>query len=521
MNTGSVRVRFAPSPTGPLHLGGVRTALYNYLFARKYQGKFILRIEDTDQNRLVPGAEQYILDSLKWCGISPDEGDLCGGPFMPYRQSDRKDIYRSYIQQLIDTGHAYYAFDTPEELENQRKTFQITGSDLFQYDSRTRNHLKNSLVFSTQEVSSRLRRGEPYVVRILIPENEMVSFQDLIRGTVSVSSYHLDDKVLFKSDGWPTYHLANVVDDYLMKISHVIRGEEWLPSAPLHILLYRFFEWEDSMPQFAHLPLILKPDGAGKLSKRDGDKLGFPVFPLAWKDPFSGDSSRGYREDGYLSPAFINMLALLGWNPGTEQELFSLDELVSHFSLERIHKSGSRFDPDKAKWFNRHYLVQLPDSVLADYLIRLAAGGWRSGSFSSLLFANPPVHDLSDLTYAMKVVPLIRERITLIPELWSNAWFFYYSPESHDPLFKEKVWKPETKQALQSFLKEVRQLDQWKAPSIHDLVQRFTSRTGIKTGQLLSPLRLLLVGSNQGPGILEISEVIGKEDFLSRIEAGL
>ncbi|MFH1937148.1 MAG: glutamate--tRNA ligase family protein, partial [Bacteroidota bacterium] len=375
------------------------------------------------------------------------------------------------------------------------------------------------------EVRQRLDRGEPYVIRILIPENQMVFFHDLIRGEVNVYTAHLDDKVLFKSDGLPTYHLANVVDDYLMKISHVIRGEEWLPSAPMHLLLYRFFGWEKEMPQFAHLPLILKPDGHGKLSKRDGDRLGFPVFPLQWTDPVSGEISRGFREEGYLPYAFINMLALLGWNPGTKKELFSLDELTRQFSLERIHKSGSKFDPEKAKWFNHHYLVTFPDEELAEMLVQLAVGSgqWAvgSGQLATHKFTSSPAHQLSDLLYARRIIPLIKDRVTLIPDLWVNGWFFYFSPETYDLQVKEKIWKTDTTQRVTAFLAEAEKLKRWTSESIHHLFQDFTSRTGMKMGQLMMPLRLLVVGSSQGPGIIEIADVIGKEDFISRITTGL
>ena len=360
----SVRVRFAPSPTGPLHIGGVRTALYNYLFAKRNNGTFILRIEDTDQLRYVPGAEEYIIESLKWCGIRYDEGPGIGGDYGPYRQSERQNLYRDFANQLIDNGYAYYAFDTPQELEEMRERLKAEKSDSQQYDVKTRGGMTNSLTLSQDETQHRISSGEPYVIRIKIPENEIIVVNDLIRGKVEVRSELLDDKVLFKSDGMPTYHLANIVDDHLMDISHVIRGEEWLPSAPLHVFLYRCFKWE--APQFAHLPLLLKPDGNGKLSKRDGDRLGFPVFPLKWEDPISRDVSSGYRESGYFPEAFINMLALLGWNPGTEQEIFSLEELTKEFSLERVGKSGSKFDPDKAKWFNHKYLVEISNTKLAE-----------------------------------------------------------------------------------------------------------------------------------------------------------
>lgn len=536
MNEKPIRVRFAPSPTGPLHIGGVRTALYNYLFARHHKGSFILRIEDTDQTRFVPGAEEYILESLRWCGLQPDEDVNRGGPYAPYRQSERNDLYREYIQALLARGHAYYAFDTPEELDNLRDKSLQNGGEQFQYNGKSRMELRNSLTMPEEEVLERIDRGEPYVIRILIPENEVVVFHDLIRGEVSVHTNHLDDKVLFKSDGMPTYHLANVVDDYLMKISHVIRGEEWLPSAPMHQLLYRFFGWENEMPLFAHLPLILKPDGHGKLSKRDGDRLGFPVFPLQWSDPVTGEVSPGYREEGYLPEAVINMLALLGWNPGTEQERFTRQDLVSLFSLERIHKAGSKFDPDKAKWFNHQYLSSLPEEMLAEMLVQLAADSWQSATGSpQSTVRNPeaiptaplhqgtttPRHTIDDLEYAKRVVSLIRERITLIPDLLTNAKLFYFLPEEYDIQVKEKVWKAETKQIIEEFRAEALQLVEWTHEGIHQLVQDFTARKGVKMGQLMMPLRLLIVGSNQGPGIVEIAEVIGKEDFLGRVETGL
>ncbi len=517
MNEKPIRVRFAPSPTGPLHLGGIRTALYNYLFARKQNGTFILRIEDTDQNRFVPGAEEYILEALSWCGLETDEDINRGGPHAPYRQSERSEIYRSHVQLLIDRGHAYYAFDTPGELDALREQHQKEGREQFQYSVKTRNELNNSLTLPEDIVRQKIDCGDPFVIRILIPENQEVVFHDLIRGEVRVHTDNLDDKVLFKSDGLPTYHLANVVDDYLMKISHVIRGEEWLPSAPMHQLLYRFFGWENEMPQFAHLPLILKPDGHGKLSKRDGDRLGFPVFPLQWPDSLTGDGSRSYREDGYLPEAFINMLALLGWNPGTEQELYTLEELIDLFSLERIHKAGSKFDPDKAKWFNHQYLTALPDKTLAEMLVQLAVGSWQLAVGNRQL----ATHQFTDLNYARRVVSLIKDRITLIPDLLENARLFYFPPETFDPQEKEKMWKADTSQIITAFLSEVQQLENWTSETIHQLVEDFTSRTGVKMGQLMMPLRLLIVGSNQGPGIMEIVEVIGKEDFLKRIETGL
>jgi len=500
-----VRVRFAPSPTGPLHLGGVRTALYNYLFARQQRGVCILRIEDTDQQRFVEGAEQYIIESLHWCGIEFDEGVQSGGPYAPYRQSERSEIYREYIQILITSGHAYYAFDTPAELEQVRNEFQKVGSGLFQYNYSSRNRMKNSLSLPSKEVKELLENKVPYVIRIRIPENEEISFHDLIRGEVKVNTENLDDKVLFKSDGLPTYHLANVVDDYLMKITHVIRGEEWLPSAPLHLLLYRFLGWELSMPQFAHLPLILKPDGNGKLSKRDGDRLGFPVFPIAWEDPVSRDVFRGYREEGYLPEAFINMLALLGWNPGTEQELFSMDELISAFSIERIGKHGSKFDPEKARWFNHQYLSHKPDKELLDYLlIQLNHNGINAKEEKVL-----------------QVIPLIRERINFISDLWQQSWFFFQPPKTYDDQVRKKIWQSSTKELVSDFIQEVVRMDDFNKEALHDLIVEFTNLKQVKMGQLMNPLRLLVVGSNQGPGMMDLAAVLGKEEFLSRIHSGL
>ncbi|MBN1198694.1 MAG: glutamate--tRNA ligase [Bacteroidales bacterium] len=521
MNEKQVRVRFAPSPTGPLHLGGVRTALYNFLFAKKNHGTFVLRIEDTDQSRFVPGAEKYILESLAWCGLVANEGITRGGAFAPYRQSERTEIYVRHVQTLLDRGFAYYAFDTPEALDTLRDQYQKKRMGQFQYNAKTRRLLQNSLTLTPEDVSVRLAEGVPYVIRILIPENQEVVFHDLIRGEVVFHTDNLDDKVLFKSDGLPTYHLANVVDDFLMKISHVIRGEEWLPSAPMHQLLYRFFGWEKEMPLFAHLPLILKPDGHGKLSKRDGDRLGFPVFPLQWIDPVSKDVYRGYREDGYLPEAFINMLALLGWNPGIEQELFTLEELINLFSLERIHKGGSKFDPEKARWFNHQYITRLPDEALAKMLVQWSLDRKKSAADGSDSIASSSCHSITDMNYALQVVSLIKDRITLIPDLQENARLFYSSPVTYDPQVKEKVWKTDSAQIITEFKTKAEQLTEWTPETLHRLVQDFTSLKKLKMGQLMMPLRLLVVGSNQGPGITEIAAVIGKEDFLCRIDAGL
>ena len=504
METSGIRVRFAPSPTGPLHLGGVRTALYNYLFARKFNGSFILRIEDTDQNRFVPGAEEYIIKSLQWCGLEFDEGVTQGGPYAPYRQSERSGIYKDYVNILLEKNHAYLAFDTAADLEDAR-TKLSQGHDQFQYGIKTRMQMKNSLSMTADEVRSRIDRGDRYVIRILIPENQMVVFHDLIRGEVNVHTDTLDDKVLFKSDGLPTYHLANVVDDYLMKISHVIRGEEWLPSAPMHLLLYRFFGWEDSMPRFAHLPLILKPDGNGKLSKRDGDRLGFPVFPMEWEDPSTHEISHGYREDGYLPHAFINMLALLGWNPGTEQEIFSIKELTEAFSLDRINKSGAKFDPPKAKWFNHKYVQLTPDTELFSYLEpSLQAKGI-----------------IVDPEYVFQVISLIKERVELLPDLWKNSALFFLAPESYDQQVKQKIWQEGTAALLQEFAAAVNNLEVFDKDTLHSLVQEFTTGKNVKMGQLMNPLRLLVVGSNQGPGMMDIAALLGKKELLARITTGL
>lgn len=505
MNTLSIRVRFAPSPTGPLHIGGVRTALYNYLFARKSGGKLLLRIEDTDRNRYVEGAEEYIIESLKWCGIRFDEGILEGGPFGPYRQSERMAIYREFAYRLVDKGHAYYAFDTPDDLEAARQAFSGDQQDQFKYNFRTRKQMKNSLLMTEAEVIQRISDGEPYVIRILIPENEEVIFHDLIRGNVHFQSEQLDDKVLFKSDGLPTYHLANVVDDYLMKITHVIRGEEWLPSAPMHMLLYRYFGWEAVMPEFAHLPLLLKPDGNGKLSKRDGDRLGFPVFPLQWKDPETGEISHGYREDGYIPDAFINMLAFLGWNPGTEKELYTMEELIEDFSLERVGKHGSKFDPEKARWFNHQYLQKKSIQDLAE-LIR-----------PMVIQFEPFVTQVK----LEKVCTLTRERMVLLTDLWKNTWYFFKPPEYLEMKVKMKIWMPDTRDQILAFIEEVKTLDPYNKEVFNHLVKDFVNRKQLKMNQLMNPLRLLIVGSNEGVGITDIADVLGKEGFINRIGHGL
>ncbi|MBK6965561.1 MAG: glutamate--tRNA ligase [Bacteroidales bacterium] len=499
-----VRVRFAPSPTGPLHIGGVRTALYNYLFARKHHGKFLLRIEDTDQTRFVPGAENYIIESLQWSGIQFDEGVHIGGPYAPYRQSDRKEMYHQYAMQLINNETAYYAFDTPEELEALRKDFE-SRKETFQYGPQTRMGLRNSLTLSENDVKTLLEAGEHYVIRVRIPDHETIVVQDLIRGLVSVDSHLLDDKVLYKSDGMPTYHLANVVDDYLMKISHVIRGEEWLPSAPLHVLLYRYFGWEADMPEFAHLPLLLKPDGNGKLSKRDGDRLGFPVFPLRWTDPKSGEVSSGYRESGYLPEAFINMLALLGWNPGTEQEILSMDELIELFSIDRVGKSGSKFDPEKAKWFNHHYLSALPDEKIAGLLGKILIDKGIDAT---------PVLILS-------VCPLIKERANLIPDLWEQSWFFFTPPVSYDEKVVQKFWKPETPALLNRISDLLKKQDDFSTDALDIAIKSFIHDNELGMGLVMNTLRLVLVGGSFGPGVAAIISVLGKKEAQSRIEKAI
>jgi glutamyl-tRNA synthetase len=497
-----VRVRFAPSPTGPLHIGGVRTALYNYLFAKHHGGKMILRIEDTDQNRYVPGAEEYIVESLDWCGIRFDEGVHSGGPFGPYRQSERKDIYKKYVEELIANDHAYYAFDTPEELETRRKEAE-QHKKVFTYDASVRLEMKNSLALSEKQTRELMASGLPYVVRFKIPENEVLVFHDLIRDEITVDTNTLDDKVLFKSDGMPTYHLANIVDDHLMAISHVIRGEEWLPSLPLHVLLYRAFGWE--APAFAHLPLILKPEGTGKLSKRDGDRLGFPVFPIEWKDPKTGEISSGYRESGYYPEAVMNMLALLGWNPGTEQELFEMDELVKAFTLERVGRSGSRFDPEKAKWFNHQYLVKQDDTGLAL-------------EFQEILKEKEIIAETAKI---IKIVGLVKERINFMYEAWDQSFFFFTRPESYDEKTIRKKWKENTPVLLAGIIALFRDVKDFSAPSIKAAAEAFAAEHAVGMGQIILPIRLCMVGGGFGPDLFTICELLGKEEVIARIEIAL
>ena len=494
-----VRVRFAPSPTGPLHIGGVRTALYNYLFAKKNEGVFILRIEDTDQGRFVEGAEEYIMESLKWCGIKVDEGIMEDGKYGPYRQSDRKDLYRQYADILIERGEAYYAFDTSEHLEKLRSDAEKTGNT-FIYNAAVRETLKNSLSMAEAEWRSLLSKGEPYVIRYRMPLNEDIHFDDMIRGHIVVNTSTLDDKVLFKSDGMPTYHLANIVDDHLMEISHVIRGEEWLPSLPLHVLIYRSFGWR--APLFAHLPLLLKPDGKGKLSKRDGDKMGFPVFPLFW--PY-GETAKGYREEGYFPEAFVNMLALLGWNPGTEKEIFSMEELIDAFTIERVHKSGSRFDPEKAKWFNHYYLQCRENNQLAM-------------EFREILRAKG-IHQ--DIVHLEKLIGLVKERVNFVKDIWQETDFFFIAPESYDKEIIKKRWKPETPSQLAELVAILEDVSEFNPAITEQTVKAWIESKGYNTGAVMNAFRLVVVGASRGPHMFDIISWIGREETIKRIEMGI
>jgi glutamyl-tRNA synthetase len=496
----SVRVRFAPSPTGPLHIGGVRTALYNYLFARKHNGSMILRIEDTDRNRFVPGAEEYIISALAWCGIRFDEGVHVGGEHAPYRQSDRADLYREYADRLLNAGLAYYAFDTPEELDLMRKRLTDKGVSNPQYDHHVRMEMHNSLTLRQAELEQRIRDGVPYVVRFRIPENSDIYLKDLIRGEVHVQASTLDDKVLFKADGMPTYHMANVVDDHLMGITHVIRGEEWLPSAPLHMLLYEAFGWK--APEFAHLPLLLKPDGNGKLSKRDGDRLGFPVFPMQWKDPTTGEISSGYRESGYLPDAFVNFLAMLGWNPGTEQEIFSMVELIEAFSIDRVSKKGAKFDIEKAKWFNQHYLRMLDDATLA---------GMLTGILEKKEITAP-------MELILKVVDLVKERAVFPQDLYDQAAFFFTAPTAYDEAVLKKFWTPEISPHLDAIGQILMQNASLPAPGMKELVMEYIKANSLKTGQVMNCIRLALVGKSMGPDLFEIIALLGVPEAVERIE---
>ena len=497
-----VRVRFAPSPTGPLHIGGVRTALYNYLFAKQNGGDFILRIEDTDQTRFVEGAENYIIESFKWLGLEFDEGVGIGGEYGPYKQSDRKELYKQYALELVDKGWAYYAFDTAEELDALRKQYESEKKN-FQYDCNTRKGLRNSLSLSKEEVEDLLNQGIAYVIRFKFPENEDIHLDDLIRGHVKMNSSLLDDKVLYKSDGMPTYHLANIVDDHLMCISHVIRGEEWLPSCPLHVMLYKAFGWEDTMPKFAHLPLLLKPDGNGKLSKRDGDRLGFPVFPLQWTDPKSKEISSGYRESGYLPEAVINMLALLGWNSGTEQELFSLKELIDAFSIDRISKHGAKFDLEKAKWFNHQYLQKVEDENLVEgFLCDLKNRGIDAS-----------------IEKVIAIVKLVKERCNFVKDFWDNSDYFFVAPESYAEKALKKRWKEGTSERMYIIadkMNEIEDNSSW-ADNAEEFLMKYISDNELNMGQIMNSIRLAVVGDTKGVNMLDIMKILGKENIISRI----
>ena len=502
MNQKNIRVRFAPSPTGPLHIGGVRTALYNYLFAKKNGGKFILRIEDTDQTRFVQGAEDYILEAFDWCGIEFDEGVSKGGPFGPYKQSERKAMYKAYADELITKGMAYYAFDTPEELTDLRKQYE-SEKKTFTYNASVRQKLNNSLSLSAEETKRLLENNTPYVVRFKMPDNRLIVMNDLIRGKVEVNSAVLDDKILFKSDGMPTYHLANVVDDHLMEISHVIRGEEWLPSMPLHVLLYEAFGW--AAPEFAHLPLLLKPDGKGKLSKRDGDRLGFPVFPLQWNDPKSGETTRGYREDGYFPEAFINMLALLGWNPGDEREIFSLDELADAFSIERVGKSGSRFDPEKARWFNHQYMMKKSNEELTDLFMPILTekGIMAEGDF------------------VVQVIGLVKERAHFVHEFWNQADFFFRAPEEFDAKAVKKRWKAASYDQMNELKNLLAAVDNFSSENLEAVVKSWIEEKEYGMGVVMNAFRLIIVGALKGPHLFDIVALLGQEETLRRMEIGL
>lgn len=493
----NVRVRFAPSPTGPLHIGGVRTALFNYLFAKKHKGTFVLRIEDTDQNRFVEGAEKYIIDSLNWCNIPYDEGPGKEGNCGPYKQSERKHLYKKYADELIESGNAYYAFDTPEALDLHRKDHETKGKT-FIYNWHNREKLSNSISLTAQEVKTKLEAGDDYVIRFKSPQDETLHLKDIIRGNIKIDTNILDDKVLFKSDGMPTYHLANIVDDHLMDISHVIRGEEWLPSLALHMQLYTAFGWE--APEFAHLPLILKPTGKGKLSKRDGDKLGFPVFPLEYTSP-DGEVSKGYKEEGYFAEAVINFLAFLGWNPGTEQELFELDGLVKAFELERVNKAGARFDPDKIKWFNHHYMQEQNDETIAEEFQK------QHQELATI-----------DVNYIALVVGLVKERATFISDLWELSSYFFIAPKSYDEKASKKAFKDDTKDLMLQLVDVISNNLDFEVDTLQTEIKGWITDNNISFGKIMMPLRLALVGALQGPDVFEIMYMIGKQETLQRID---
>lgn len=506
MTERKVRVRFAPSPTGPLHIGGVRTALYNYLFAKKHGGDFILRIEDTDQNRFVPGAEEYIIESLKWLGITPNEGvGFGGGEFAPYKQSERKHMYHEFAMKLINEGKAYYAFDTPEELETMRERLKASNTDA-KYDAVTRNAMKNSLTLTEDEVKSRLESGAHYVIRFKLPPNEDVSFHDEIRGDVSFNTSQMDDKVLFKSDGMPTYHLANVADDYSMKVTHVIRGEEWLPSAPLHVLLYSAFGWENFMPKFAHLPLLLKPEGTGKLSKRDGDRMGFPVFPIEWRDPETKEISSGYRESGYIPEAVVNLLAFLGWNPGTEQELFSMEELINAFSIEHIHKAGAHFNPEKAKWFNQQYLHRKNNKELAELFIPIIKNH---------------ISNIPSPEFLETVCDLVKERASFVSEFWDLSSYLFIAPTEYDQTVIKKKWNEKSTAFFELLIDNFKQIPEFKKAEINLTIKLTSEKAGIKTGEVMQLIRVIISGRGSGVDLLGMMELLGCDEVCARLVKGV
>ena len=501
-----VRVRFAPSPTGGLHLGGVRTVLYNYLFAKKHGGDFIVRIEDTDQSRYVEGAEKYIFDCLEWCGLNPDESVQQGGPYAPYRQSERKEIYRKYAEDLVKQGHAYYAFDTPEEIEAMREMRKANGSGSLQYDAGVRLKMNNSLRLLPEETNELIRTGVPYVIRIKIEPGETVEFKDMIRGEMSFDTHNTDDKVLLKADGMPTYHLAVVVDDHLMKITHAFRGEEWLPSAPVHMLLWKYLFGLNNMPQWAHLPLILKPEGNGKLSKRDGDRLGFPVYAMDWKDPKTGEVTKGFKELGFLPGAFLNLLAMLGWNAGTEQEIFSLPELIESFSIERVHKAGAKFDFEKAKWYNHEWIMKADTKEISAFVLPF------------LLQKGLPV---TDVGYFEKVIALVKDRCTLAEDFYEQSAYFFKAPETWDAEAVKPKWNTAKHDFFLHFIDTLRAVEHFDSHSIEEIFKKLAAERNIKPGELQLPMRIMLVGGKFGPAVFDIAATIGKTETINRIENAL
>jgi glutamyl-tRNA synthetase len=501
MSQSPVRVRFAPSPTGGLHLGGVRTILFNYLFAKKHNGTFVLRIEDTDQNRYVEGAEKYIMDCLEWCGLTPDESPAVGGPFAPYRQSERKSLYREYAEKLVMQGHAYYAFDTTEELEQKRAAVPN-----FQYGMAYREDMRNSISLSQHEVDALLEAGTPHVIRIKIPEDETITFTDMIRGYVSFDTNTVDDKVLLKADGMPTYHLAVVVDDYLMKITHAFRGEEWLPSAPVHLLLWEYLGWKDSMPQWAHLPLILKPDGHGKLSKRDGARLGFPVYAMNWTDPKSGELTEGFRELGFLPEAFLNLLGMLGWNDGTDQEIFTLNELANKFSIDRVSKAGAKFDFEKAKWYNAEWIKKID-------------GGRLNTELKTALTAQGITVDSDE--YLQQVTGLVKDRLVLLKDIYEHAWYFFKKPQEYDLNAVKPKWTDAKTELFHTYIAQLQQTENWNAAELETNFKALLTEKGFKIGDAMLPFRIMLVGGKFGPHVFDIAALLGKQEVIARVEKAI